>query len=91
MERVTAIDAAQAATGQPQLRRPRRAGLVPLDAMRHVGPVLAGRIEWIAYPGGTWRYGIQAGRRRFVVDDPGCFAVGEKVGVVFARPVSAGS
>lgn len=43
--------------------------------------VLRGRIAQSAYPGGFYRYAVEVGDRRFMVDDPRCLAVGDAVGV----------
>ncbi|MGQ9368372.1 ABC transporter ATP-binding protein [Azospirillum sp. ST 5-10] len=48
---------------------------------------LHGRIVQAAYPGGTWRYGVAVGERRFLVDDPVRRAAGDAVAV--AIPPSA--
>ena len=36
----------------------------------------------MSYPGGVWRYSVEAGSRRFVVDAQRRFAAGESVRVV---------
>jgi len=66
--------------------RPGSARLVPIDAMAQGARAIAGIVEGIWYPGGTWRYDIRAGGSRFLLDDPGCFAVGEPVAIVFTAP-----
>ena len=43
--------------------------------------VLRGRIAQSSYPGGFYRYAVEVGDRRFMVDDPRRLAVGDTVGV----------
>jgi ABC-type Fe3+/spermidine/putrescine transport system ATPase subunit len=58
------------------------AGPAPRDSL-----VLRGRIAQAAYPGGFYRYAIEIGRQRFMVDDPRRLPPGEQVQV--ALPAGA--
>ena len=52
------------------------AGERPPDSL-----VLRGRISQSSYPGGFWRYAVEVGEQRFMVDDPRRIATGEAVGI----------
>lgn len=43
--------------------------------------VLRGRVSQMSYPGGIYRYAVDVGTRRFMVDDPRRIKVGESVGI----------
>lgn len=45
------------------------------------GLVLRGRVRQMSYPGGIYRYAVDVGDRRFMVDDPRRIEVGESVGI----------
>ena len=45
------------------------------------GLILRGRVTQSSYPGGFYRYAVDVGDQRFMVDDERRFAVGEKVGI----------
>jgi putative spermidine/putrescine transport system ATP-binding protein len=53
-----------------------RAGETQSDSL-----VLRGRISQSSYPGGFYRYAVEVGARRFMVDDPRRLATGEPVGI----------
>ena len=52
------------------------AGEQPPDSL-----VLRGRISQSSYPGGFWRYAVEVGEQRFMVDHPQRLATGEAVGI----------
>ena len=45
------------------------------------GLVLRGRIEQSSYPGGFYRYAVDVGEQRFMVDHAERLAIGEPVGI----------
>ncbi|WP_207484059.1 ABC transporter ATP-binding protein [Arenibaculum pallidiluteum] len=61
--------------------------LVPFGQDGPGGVLLRGRIAQASYPGGFYRYAVEVGARRFLVDDARRLSVGEAVGV--AVPPSA--
>ncbi len=48
--------------------------------------VLRGRISQSSYPGGFWRYAVEVGEQRFMVDHPHRIATGEAVGIRLPAP-----
>jgi putative spermidine/putrescine transport system ATP-binding protein len=61
------------------------------ESVRLLGPAetvpagslgLPGQIVQLSYPGGVWRYSVQSGARRFVIDAERRFGVGEAVRVI---------
>jgi putative spermidine/putrescine transport system ATP-binding protein len=63
------------------------ARLEPGDAAVEGSLVLRGRIAQESYPGGTWRYAVEVGADRFLVDDRRRLALGAAVSLVL--PVAA--
>ena len=61
--------------------RSEAASLVPGQAGAGDQLVLRGRIEQSAYPGGFYRYAVDVGAQRFMVDHAERLAVGEPVGI----------
>jgi ABC-type Fe3+/spermidine/putrescine transport system ATPase subunit len=57
------------------------ASLVAADDAASDALVLAGSIGQVSYPGGVWRYGVDVGERRFLVDSKMRLGVGERVGI----------
>jgi putative spermidine/putrescine transport system ATP-binding protein len=61
------------------------------ESVRLLGPAepvpaeslgLPGTVTQVSYPGGVWRYSVQSGARRFVIDAERRFGVGEAVRVI---------
>src|SRR5687768_3784722 len=48
---------------------------------------LPGAISQVSYPGGIWRYTVQSGAQRFIIDDQRKHSLGETVRIVL--PASA--
>jgi len=67
--------------------RSEEARLCASDAVEPGGLVLRGHIVQSSYPGGFYRYAVQIGEQRYLVDDPRHFTVGEAIGV--ALPATA--
>ena len=42
---------------------------------------MRGRVSQVSYPGGIYRYAVEVGTQRFMVDDPRRIEVGESVGI----------
>ncbi len=57
------------------------ATLIAGDERPPGGLVLRGRVSQMSYPGGIYRYAVEVGTRRFMVDDPRRIKVGESVGI----------
>ncbi len=61
--------------------RSEAASLVAGNAAARDSLVLHGRIEQSSYPGGFYRYAVDVGRQRFMVDHAERLAIGEPVGI----------
>lgn len=62
--------------------RSEAASLAPAAAPAVDGELtLRGRVAQVSYPGGQWRHAVDVGPRRFLVDHPTRFAVGDAVAV----------
>jgi putative spermidine/putrescine transport system ATP-binding protein len=61
--------------------RSEAASLMAQDAVADDSLVLRGRIEQSSYPGGFYRYAVDVGEQRFMVDHAERLAIGEPVGI----------